>query len=105
MWNALALIAAPQQGGGGIAPMLFMWIAIIAIFYFLLIRPQRKAQKQHQEMLAALKKGDRVMTDGGIIGEIVHLREDEVTMKTDGDTRLVVSRPKIARIYGREAAD
>ncbi|MFW6079150.1 MAG: preprotein translocase subunit YajC, partial [Gemmatimonadota bacterium] len=81
----------------------FMWIAIIAIFYFLLIRPQRKAQKQHQEMLQALQRGDRVMTDGGVIGEIIHLRESEVTIKTDGDTRLVIARPKIARVYGREA--
>lgn len=106
-WNALALIVAPQEGGQGLGPMLFMWVAIIAIFYFLLIRPQRKAQKQHQALLESLERGDRVMTDGGIIGEIVHLREDEVTIKTDGDTRLVIARQKIARVFGREqqAAD
>lgn len=98
----VALLQAPAQGGGSPAMlMVFQFIALIAIFYFLLIRPQRKAQKRHQEILAALKKGDQVMTDGGILGEVVHLAEDRVTIKS-GESRFVVARPKIARVFTAE---
>lgn len=103
--TALALaLGAPQQGGQSILPMLLMWGMIILIFWLLLLRPQRQAQKRHQEMLANLKRGDEVMTDGGIIGEIVHLKDDRVTIRT-GDTRVVVARPKIARVLGQAASE
>ncbi|HLU25384.1 MAG TPA: preprotein translocase subunit YajC [Longimicrobiales bacterium] len=98
MWNMLAL-AAPQGGGSAGLALLIQFVAIILIFWFLLIRPQRQAQKRHQEMIAALKKGDHVMTDGGIIGEVVHLKEDRITIKTAENTRIVVARPKIARVF------
>lgn len=98
----VALLQAPAQGGGSPAMlMVFQFIALIAIFYFLLIRPQRKAQKRHQEVLAALKKGDQVMTDGGILGEVVHLAEDRVTIKS-GDARFIIARPKISRVFTAE---
>lgn len=94
----VALLQAPAQGGGSPAMlMIFQFVALIAIFYFLLIRPQRKAQQRHQEMLKALKKGDQVMTDGGILGEVVHIAEERITIKT-GESRIVVARPKIARV-------
>lgn len=95
--NMLALFAAPREGGGAGMVFVIQLAAIIAIFYFLLIRPQRKLQKQHQEMLASLKRGDEVMTEGGIIGEIVHLADDRVTIKS-GETRMVVARGKILRV-------
>lgn len=72
-------------------------VIIIAIFYFLLIRPHRQEQKRHREMVAALDKGDRVVTSGGLIGEIVHVDGDELTLKT-GDVRVIVERPRIARL-------
>jgi preprotein translocase subunit YajC len=97
LWSMLA-IAAPQQGGS-MAPVLFMWTAIILIFWLLIIRPQRKAQQRHQAMLSALKRGDEVMTDGGIIGEVVHIKDDRITLKTAENTRIVVARPKIARVF------
>jgi preprotein translocase subunit YajC len=75
--------------------MLFMFGAIFAIFYFLLIRPQRNQQKAHDEMVAALSKGDDVATIGGIVGKIVHLTDDRVTIRTAGDTRLEIERSKI----------
>jgi preprotein translocase subunit YajC len=77
--------------------MVFQFAALIAIFYFLLIRPQRKAQKRHQEVLGALKRGDQVMTEGGILGEVVHINEDKVTIKS-AEARFVVARAKIARV-------
>ncbi len=99
MRASMAALAAPT-GGGNAGVVLFIQMgAIVAIFYFLLIRPQRQQQKKHQTMLEALKKGDEVMTDGGVLGEVVHIKEDRVTIKTGENTRLVVARPKIARVF------
>lgn len=100
----MTFLAAPQNGGSTGLVLLIQFAAIIAIFWFLLIRPQRKAQQRHREMLAALKRGDEVVTEGGIIGEVVHLREDRITIRTADNTRLLVARQKIARIMtGSEA--
>jgi len=68
-----------------------------AIFYFILIRPQRREQQRHKEMLKAIGKGDKVMTNGGIIGQVVRAGEHELTIKTAENTRLVVDRGHIAR--------
>jgi preprotein translocase subunit YajC len=73
-------------------------IAIIAIFYFLLIRPQRKEQQRHRNMVAALKKGDRVVTAGGIVGKVIHVQEHHLTIVTAENTRLVIERSKIATL-------
>lgn len=93
----LALLQAAPQGGNPLLQMIIMWGAIIAIFYFLLLRPQRKAAQRHQEVLAKLRRGDKVMTEGGILGEVIHLKEDQVTVKS-GESRFVVARAKIARV-------
>lgn len=103
--NALNLILmAPQggSGGGGAAILLFQIVAIGAVFYFLIIRPQSKARKQHETMLSALKKGDEVVTTGGIIGEVTDLKEDRVTIES-GDSTLVIRRDRIAQIGGSAA--
>ncbi len=89
--------AVPREGGSGLTILLFQVVMIGAIFYFLLIRPQRKERQRHQEMLSQLAKGDRVMTSGGIIGQIVHASETELTIRTAENTRLVVDRGHIAR--------
>ena len=99
--NMLAIVASPE-GQTSLLPMIVMWTAIIAIFYFLLIRPQKKMQQRHQAMVSGLKKGDEVMTDGGIIGQVIHLKEDRVTIKTGGETRIDVARAKIARVFTAE---
>ena len=75
----------------------FMFGAIFLIFYFLLIRPQRKQQKSHDEMVQSLSRGDEVVTIGGIIGKIVHLTDDRMTIKTADETRLEIERSKIGR--------
>jgi len=101
--SILALVASPEGGQTSLMPMIIMWTAIIAIFYFLLIRPQKKAQERHQTLVKGLKKGDEVMTDGGIIGQVIHLKEDRVTIRTGGDTRIEVARGKISRVLGAES--
>ena len=99
---ALAIVASPEAGGTALMPMIIMWTAIIAIFYFLLIRPQKKAQERHQEMVSGVQKGDEIITEGGIIGQVIHAKEDRVTIKTANDTRLEIVRAKIARVVRPE---
>ena len=71
---------------------------IFAIFYFLLLRPQAKERKRHEGMLTQLKKGDEIVTNGGIIGKVVHVEEKRLTMKTGDNTRLTVDRSRIAAV-------
>src|SRR5207248_10059193 len=86
----------------------FMYGAIFAIFYFILIRPQSTQRKKHDELVRGLKKGDEIVTNGGLVGEVVFIKEkggddksggmdDRVTIKT-GDTRGVIARGRIAKI-------
>ncbi len=85
--------AQPQtcMGGGGIMSFLPM-IAIIAIFYFLMIRPQQKQAKQLKEMRNALKKDDRVVTSGGIHGVITNLKNDVITVRIADGVKIDVDR-------------
>jgi preprotein translocase subunit YajC len=98
--------AAAATGGPGMGAFLFQIVLIIGIFYFVLIRPQQRERKKHEESLRALKKGDRVITAGGIIAEIVHMpsvtddaikMEDPITVKS-GESKLIVERGRIARV-------
>ena len=93
---------------------IFMYGAIFAIFYFILIRPQQTQRKKHDEMVRTLKKGDEIVTTGGLVGEVVFIKErggddgsggmdDRVTIKT-GDTRVVIERGRIAKINRPAAA-
>lgn len=71
-------------------------VAVIAIFYFLFILPQRKEQKRHRDLLADLKPGDEVVTTGGLIGDVIQIRDAQVTLKS-GDARVLVEKVKIIR--------
>lgn len=95
---SLLLFAPAEPGAGrGLVIFLFQMAAILAIFYFLLIRPKVQQEKKHRERLQQLKRGDEIVTVGGIIGEVVHIRDDRVTVRS-GETRLVVQRDRIAEI-------
>jgi preprotein translocase subunit YajC len=98
------LLGAPQGAGGaggGTGSMIstfLPFILIIAIFYFLIIRPQNKKQKETQKMLSALKKGDKVITVGGVHGVISTVREGSVVVKVDENTKIEFSRSAIATV-------
>ena len=94
---ALALLQQ-RPAGQGMTIMLIYIVSFGLIAWLLLIRPQRKMQQQHQQMLSALKRGDEVMTEGGIIGTVVHMTDDRVTLKSGENTRVLVARIKIARV-------
>ena len=95
---SLLVLMAPREGGNTTFVFAIQMVAIFAIFYFLLIRPQKKEQQRHQSMIVALKKGDEVVTAGGIIGTVVHAEEDRITIRTAETTKLVVERARIARV-------
>jgi preprotein translocase subunit YajC len=95
----LAVLQATPRSQPLFVPLIWL-VSFGVIAWFLLIRPQRRVQQQQQQMLTGLKKGDEVMTEGGIIGQIVHLTEDRVTIRTAESTRIVVARPKVARVLG-----
>lgn len=91
--------AAGAEGGaaGGIVSFL-PFVLIIGIFYFLIIRPQNKKQKETQKMLEALKKGDKVITIGGIHGTISSVKEGAVVVKVDDNTKIEFNRSAIASV-------
>ncbi len=90
--------AGGQGGGlGAFLPLILMF----AIFYFLLIRPQQKKAKQHKLLLAALKKGDRVISSGGLHGVVTGLTDDVVTMEIAPKVRVKVSRGSISGVAGK----
>ncbi len=90
--------AAPAPAAGGLEAFLPL-ILIFVVFYFLLIRPQQKKMKQHREMLTQLRRGDRVVTGGGIIGQITKLLDDnEVQIEIADNVRVRVLRATIADV-------
>jgi preprotein translocase subunit YajC len=110
----LAQTGGGAAGSGSLMPIVVQFVLIIGIIYFIMIRPQQKQRKKHEELLGALKRGDEVVTAGGIVGEVIHIREmsneggktradDRVTIKS-GESRLVVERGRIARINGSASA-
>ncbi|MEO6778030.1 MAG: preprotein translocase subunit YajC [Gemmatimonadaceae bacterium] len=92
---------------------ILMYGAIGAIFYFVLLRPQQKQKKEHDSMLRSLRRGDEIVTSGGVVGEVTYIAQqtkdgnpviaadDRVTIKS-GDTRLIIERGRIARIMRKD---
>ncbi|WP_319466888.1 preprotein translocase subunit YajC [uncultured Pseudodesulfovibrio sp.] len=111
-FDSVAYAMAPPAGGGeaggaagilgGPLPML---VLMFAIFYFLLIRPQQKKQKQHKAMLDALAKGDKVWTNGGIRGTIVDIDDDTLTVEIAEGVNVVIKRGFVADKDGVPVAD
>jgi preprotein translocase subunit YajC len=99
---ALALLAAPREGGNATLIFMLQMGAIFVIFYFILIRPQRKEQERHRKMIEELKKGDEIITTGGIIGSVIHVAEDRITIKTAENTRIVVERARVGRVISAQ---
>ena len=103
----LAQAGGEGGGGGGLAQTLIMLAPLILVFYFLLIRPQRQKEKERREMLDRVKKGDKVVTAGGILGEVVRVGERDIVILVDKEknARLRVLRTAISGITGPEAGE
>ncbi len=103
---AMAPAQGPSQGQGAQqswwANPIFIIIAMFAVFYFIVFRPQQKRQKEHRQLLGNLKKGDKVITTGGIQGTIVSLSDTVVTVEIADKVKVKVGRSYIAGLMKSE---
>lgn len=103
MTNLVFAMSNPQAGDGGNPFMMFVPIILIfVVFYFILIRPQQKKQKEHINLLAQLKKGDRVVTNGGIYGTVVDAKEHIVVLKIADEVKIEVVKNAIATVVEKK---
>jgi preprotein translocase subunit YajC len=112
MWNLFGISTAHAQaaadgGGASIVMQLLPLVLIFLVFYFLLIRPQQKKMKEHREMLASLKRNDRVITGGGIVATITKVKEgsDEIEAEIAPNVRVTLVRGTISSVIRPEAAN
>ena len=87
---------------GSMWPTLIMFGAVILIFYFLIIRPQKKRDKEAKDMLAAIKKGDKIVTIGGIRGTVAIVKESTIIVKVDDNTRIEFSKSAISAVLNKK---
>ncbi len=105
----LAMAQAPggsgSAQGGSLLSTLMPLVVIFAIFYFLMIRPQQKAQKKMKEMLSAIKKGDKVITRGGMHAVVHGIADNIVTLEVAENVRIKFNREAIAGVLGNQPAE
>ncbi len=98
----LIISNAMAQAGEGAGPSgmanIVMLLLFVAIFYFLLIRPQMKRQKEHKAMVEAMAKGDEVVTSGGVLGKVIDIGEAFLTLEIADNTRIKVQRHAVSAI-------
>lgn len=95
---AVAQEQAPQPGGNFFGSVLPMMLIMFVIIYFLMIRPEQKKQKDRQKMIAAVSKGDRIVSIGGILGTVGNVKESTITVKTGESTVVEIRRTAIAEV-------
>jgi preprotein translocase subunit YajC len=93
--------AAPAAAGPGILTQVMFFLPLILIFYFLLIRPQQQRAKKHRAMIEAVKRGDNVVTSGGLIGKVSKVGETEVTVELAENVRVRVIKAMIVEVRGK----
>jgi preprotein translocase subunit YajC len=101
-FSSLPLLQTAASGSGSMLTMIVPFALIIVIFYFLIIRPQRKKQKETKDMLATLRPGDKVATAGGIRGTVKHVKETTVTIKVDTNTTVEFNKSAVTNILERK---
>ncbi len=96
-----------QAPGSPLGSLLFPMVVIAVLWYFLILRPQNRERRSKDSLLKALKKNDRVVTIGGVIGSVAHLSPDgkEVTLKVDDNTRMKFLRSSIQTVQSETAED
>lgn len=94
--HAMGTSGAGGEGGGGGGSMLLMLVAIFAIFYFLMIRPESKRRKERKSMIDSLQRHDKVVTVGGLYGEVQDVHEDRVVIKIAENLKVEVAKSAIS---------
>ncbi len=103
-WIGSLLAQCESQAEGGGSPWSGIWMIalIFVIFYFLLIRPQQKKQKEHKKLLDSITKGDRAVTSGGLYGTVVGVKENIVVLKIAEDVKIEVAKSAITHVVAKE---
>jgi len=91
-----------MDGIANLLPYAAVWIAILAAFWWLTMRPMKRRQAEHRDLMEGLERGDMVVTAGGVHGEVVGLQEKTVTLEVAPDVRMKFDRRAIRRRYGDE---
>ena len=110
LWIAAAQPAAAAGQGGGAAPegvpafsSLVTMAAIFGVFYFLLIRPQQKARKEQERLIAGVKTGDQVVTSGGLLGTVTNVKEKTVVIRVAENVKVEVLKANLTAVTKAEA--
>jgi preprotein translocase subunit YajC len=104
LFSTLPLLQEGAAGAGGLGSMgitFVMMAGVFAVFYFLIIRPQRKKQKETKAMLEALKKGDRVVTIGGIRGSVQDVKEKTIVVKVDDNAKIEFTKDAVSGVINQ----
>ena len=106
LFSAVPMTLAQAEGSPSMFGSLLPLVLIVVVMYFLMIRPQRKRQKAHQELVASLKSGDEVVTSGGIYGTVAGVDEkgQSIWLKVTSDVKIKVDRSAIARVENEPTA-
>ena len=99
--KSLLVAMAPSQGGqggGDFTSMILMFAVVIAIFYFMIMRPQQKKQKERQKLLDSMKKGDKVVTAGGIHGTIIGIEDKTLLVQIADNVKVKIERGSISMV-------
>ena len=96
--------AQGAQQGGGLSPLLIM-VAFIALMYFIAIRPNQKRQKEHAAMVGALKVGDEILTNGGILGVITGLSDHYAVVRIADNTEIKIQKTSVAAVVPKDTFD
>ena len=105
LFNVVAMASAPGgaqgQGGGGMGLMLGYMAIFFGLFYFLMIRPQAKKEKERKKLLEAIKSGDRIIFSGGILGTVTNVKEQLLTVKIADNVKIEVARAAVAKVLDK----
>ena len=107
----MSFIMSAQQGAAGPAPRgnmltaLLPFVAVFAIFYLLIILPQRKKQKKHQDTVNNLKPGDRIITTGGIFGTVMGVQPDRIELKISANVKIDITKSAVGAVLGAERTE
>lgn len=97
--------AAPAAKHGSIGSMIWLPLILIAIFYFLIIRPQNKRQREQKELMSSVTLGDEVMTNSGILGRITRLRDNYLVISVSKETEMTISRGAVSQVLPKGTID
>jgi len=101
MFISLAQAAPPgQSAGGGIMPLILLFVVLFGIMYVFMILPQKRREKQRRQMISSLRKNDHIVTIGGVYGVVTSLKDDRITIRVDDnkDVKLTVTPNAVASV-------